>query len=62
MIPKSNNLKRLEENYDVLFDLDPADFEKIDNLKGKDGEHGVRSLDLREYLGFDNFNEEFEEP
>lgn len=46
----------------MLFDLDPADFEKLDNLKGKDGEHGVRSLDLREYLGFDNFNEEFEEP
>ena len=29
---------------------------------GVDGEQGVRSLETRDYLDFDNFNEEFEEP
>ena len=62
MIPKSNNLQRIEENYDCLFDLDPADFSVIDQLMGVDGERGVRNLETRDYLGFDNFNEEFEEP
>lgn len=62
MIPKSNNLQRIEENYDCLFDMDPADFSIIDKLMGVDGERGVRNLETRDYLGFDNFNEEFEEP
>ena len=62
MIPKSDNLQRIEENYDCLFDMDPADFTTIDDLMGPDGERGVRNLETRDYLGFDNFNEEFEEP
>lgn len=62
VIPKSNNLKRIEENFDVLFELESVDFEKIDQLMGKEGEKGVRSLEMRDYLGFDNFNEEVEEP
>ncbi|KAG7004341.1 hypothetical protein G7Y79_00026g059250 [Physcia stellaris] len=62
VIPKSNNLQRIEENYDCLFDMDPLDFSIIDNLMGIDGERGVRNLETRDYLGFDNFNEEFEEP
>lgn len=62
VIPKSNHSKRIEENFDVLFDLEPADFEEIDNLMGVDGALGLRSLDMTEYLGFNNFNELVEEP
>ena len=62
VIPKSNNLSRISENFDCLFDLHPADFTIIDNLMGENGERGVRNLETRDYLGFDNFNEEIEEP
>ena len=62
VIPKSNNLKRIGENFDCLFDLDPEDFTIIDNLMGERGERGVRNLETRDYLGFDNFNEVIEEP
>lgn len=50
------------ENYEILFDLENADFDTIDNLMGVEGERGVRNLETRDYLGFDNFNEEIEEP
>ena len=62
MIPKSNDVERIAENYDCLFELDDADFVTIDNLMGEKGERGVRNLETKEYLGFDNFNEEIEEP
>ena len=62
MIPKSNSSKRIAENYDILFDLDRTDYDQIDQLMGEKGERGVRTLDMREYLGFNNFNEDFEEP
>ena len=62
MIPKSNDVERIAETYDCLFELDDADFVTIDNLTGEKGERGVRNLETKEYLGFDNFNEEIEEP
>ena len=62
VIPKSNNLQRIEQNYECMFDLDPEDFAIIDGLMGSDGERGVRNLETKDYLGFDNFNEEVEEP
>lgn len=42
--------------------MSDEDFALIDNLMGKDGENGVRNLNSLEYLGFDNYNEEYEEP
>lgn len=30
----------------------------VDNIVGKDDEHGVRNLESRAYLGFDNYNVE----
>ena len=42
--------------------MDKEDFDTIDCLMGKNGERGVRNLETRDYLGFDNFNEEVEEP
>ena len=62
VIPKSNNPQRIEQNYDCIFDLDHEDFATIDGLMGPDGERGVRNLETRDYLGFDNFNEDVEEP
>ncbi|EGD85998.1 hypothetical protein H112_06917 [Trichophyton rubrum D6] len=62
VIPKTNNSKRIIENFDILFEMDEADFKLIDNLMGERGERGIRNLETREYLGFDNFNEEVEEP
>ena len=62
MIPKSNNLARIEENFDCLFDLEHVDFVAIDALMGERGERGIRNFETREYLGFDNFNEEVEGP
>jgi len=62
VIPKSNSPSRIVDNFDCIFDLDEADFKTIDNLKGVNGEHGVANLETREYLGFDNYNEEVEEP
>ena len=62
VVPKSTNSKRIEENFDVLFELDSMDFGRIDRLMGNEGELGVRTLEMTEYLGFDNFNEQFEEP
>lgn len=62
VIPKSNNPKRIADNFNCLFELDDADFALLDNLMGPRGEYGVRNLETRDYLGFDNFNEEVEEP
>jgi len=62
VIPKSNNLDRIVENFDCLFDLAHEDFRLLDTIAGENGELGVRNLESREYLGFDNYNEEFEEP
>lgn len=62
VIPKSNTESRILENYDCIFDMSDEDFALIDNLMGKDGENGVRNLNSLEYLGFDNYNEEYEEP
>ena len=45
-----------------MFNLDPEDFSTIDELMGPDGERGVRNLETKDYLGFDNFNEAMEEP
>lgn len=38
------------------------DFKVIDNLVGENGERGIRNLESLNYLGFDNYNEEVEEP
>lgn len=62
VIPKSNSEARIAENFDCIFDLDEEDLKLIDNLEGRGGEEGVRNLDSLEYLGFDNYNEEVEEP
>jgi diketogulonate reductase-like aldo/keto reductase len=63
VIPKSNNPKRLAENFDCRFDLTQDDFDVLDNLVGENGERGVRNFNSLEYLGFDNnYNEEMEEP
>jgi len=62
VIPKSNNEQRIIENFDCIFDMDEEDYRLIDNLVGENGERGVRNLDSLEYLGFDNYNEEVEEP
>jgi diketogulonate reductase-like aldo/keto reductase len=62
VIPKSNSLPRISENFDCLFELEDNDYELIANLMGTHGEKGVRNLETKDYLGFDNFNEEAEEP
>jgi len=62
VVPKTNNSARILENFETLFNLDDEDFHNIDNLMGPRGENGVRNLEMTEYLGFDNFNEEVEEP
>ena len=45
-----------------MFDLAESDFRTIDNVLGSPSETGVRNLETRDYLGFDNFNEDVEEP
>ena len=50
------------ENFEVLFEIEDEDFRKVDELMGVHGEKGIRNLEMTEYLGFDNFNEEVEEP
>lgn len=62
VIPKSNTEQRLIENFECIFDLSEEDFNVIDKLMGQNGERGVRNFNSLEYLGFDNYNEEFEEP
>ncbi|KLJ10068.1 hypothetical protein EMPG_14520 [Blastomyces silverae] len=62
VIPKTNNPKRIVENFEVIFEMDDSDFTLIDNLMGERGEQGIRNFETRHYLGFDNFNEEVEEP
>ena len=62
VIPKSNNDKRILENFDCVFDLADEDFKLIDNLMGENGERGVRNFDPEEYLGFDNYDEKVERP
>jgi len=37
-------------------------FKLIDTAVGENGERGVRNLESLDYLGFDNYNEELEEP
>jgi len=62
VIPKTNNPRRIDENLDVLFDIQEGDFKIIDSLVGERGELGVRNLVMEDYLGFDVFNEEKDEP
>lgn len=62
VIPKSNNEKRIIENFDCIFGMSEEDLNAIDNLVAENGERGVRNFNSLEYLGFDNYNEEFEEP
>jgi diketogulonate reductase-like aldo/keto reductase len=62
VIPKSNSPERITENFDCIFDLADEDFKTIDNLVGENGERGVRNLETLRYLGFDNYNEDTEEP
>lgn len=62
VIPKSNSLTRISENFDRLVELRPEDHVLLGELMGPNGEKSVRNLETREYLGFDNFNEEVEEP
>jgi diketogulonate reductase-like aldo/keto reductase len=62
VIPKSNNADHISENFDCLFDLADEDFRRLDAIAGESGELGVRNLESRGYLGFDNYNEKFEEP
>lgn len=62
VIPKSNSPSRISENFDSLFKLEPEDQKALSELMGPNGERGIRNLQPREYLGFDNFNEEVEEP
>jgi diketogulonate reductase-like aldo/keto reductase len=62
VIPKSNSVLRISENFDCLFGMTDRDNETLSNIMGSQGENGVRNLETRDYLGFDNFNEEAEEP
>ena len=62
VIPKSNSSDRITANFDCIFDLSKKDFEAIDVVLESKGETSVRNLETRDYLGFDNFNEEVEEP
>jgi diketogulonate reductase-like aldo/keto reductase len=59
IIPKTNDPKRILENFDGHFasELHENDFKTVDKLVGERGEHGIRNLETRDYLGFDNFNE-----
>ncbi|KAL1845544.1 hypothetical protein Daus18300_014507 [Diaporthe australafricana] len=62
VIPKSNSPARIAENWDCIFELAEEDFAVLDVLVGAHGERGVRNLESATYLGFDNYNEEREEP
>ncbi|WEW55102.1 hypothetical protein PRK78_000530 [Emydomyces testavorans] len=62
VIPKSNSLTRISENFDCLVELSAEDHALLGQLMGANGEKAVRNLETREYLGFDNFNEDIEEP
>jgi diketogulonate reductase-like aldo/keto reductase len=62
VIPKSNSPERIAANFDCIFELEEIDFATIDNVLGSPSEPGVRNLETRDYLGFDSFNEEVEEP
>ncbi|KAI1314241.1 NADP-dependent oxidoreductase domain-containing protein [Xylaria venustula] len=62
VIPKSNDEARIVQNYDCIFEMEHSDFTLIDNITGKYGERGVRNFNSLDYLGFDNYNEEVEEP
>lgn len=62
VIPKSNNDIRIRENFECLFEISEENFAVLDDLMGLRGERGVRNLESMGYLGFDNYNEEVEEP
>ena len=62
VIPKSNNPDRIAANFDCLFYLTDSDFATIDNVLGSQSEPGTRNQEMTTYLGFDNFNEDKEEP
>ncbi|EHK17685.1 uncharacterized protein TRIVIDRAFT_160860 [Trichoderma virens Gv29-8] len=62
VIPKSNDPTRIVQNFDCIFEIDEKDFHSIDNIMGENGERGIRNLESLAYVGFDNYNEELEEP
>lgn len=62
VIPKSNSPARIVENFDCMFELEPADYRLLDNLVGEKGERGQRHMDSSRHVGFDFFSEERDEP
>ncbi|KAI1766318.1 NADP-dependent oxidoreductase domain-containing protein [Hypoxylon sp. FL1150] len=62
VVPKSAKPSRIEENFNVLFALTEAENEQISTLMGVRGEKGVRNLANAEHIGFDVFDEEFDQP
>ncbi|KAF7870395.1 hypothetical protein EAF04_004140 [Stromatinia cepivora] len=46
-----SNYKRIAENFDVLFDFEHQDLQKMTDLVGVRGENGVRNLEMTAYLG-----------
>ncbi|MCJ1382330.1 hypothetical protein MMC17_005443 [Xylographa soralifera] len=58
-VPKSSRSEHIDSNF-VLPELSKADLKTVDSLK--EPQDWIRFLDPEEYLGFDIFNEEADEP
>lgn len=59
VVPKSATVERIVENLKV-FRLSQEDFDLVDGLKTHETQ--VRYLDPRDYIGFDIFDEEKDQP
>ncbi len=58
-VQKSNCKERIKQNYDCVFDFEISEFTLIGNIMDKDCGRGVQNFNS---LGFNNSNEEVEEP
>ena len=62
VIPKSNSTERIKENSDIFFSLTIEEDKRIGNLMGAQGELAVRNLDGKDYVGFDIYDEDNDQP
>ncbi|KAI9695467.1 MAG: hypothetical protein M1836_006455 [Candelina mexicana] len=61
VVPKSNDVKRIQENFDVCFRLSAAEQDLISSITNRT-QPAQRNMVSADHIGFDTFDEDFDQP